>query len=245
MVFQCINIRQVPWEVLKTAAFGLGFQHLPRDLANVNAWKTMFDPYNSKYANIEKKSCYVTVWPAQSDQFLLVRVKKHLILCYPKCDQWRFWSDCASAQADLNLCWACLSEETFSALLLIIFYTVILFSLQNSETFYTRCLLLKYDNDTLIFPFVLIIISHDFKTVKLTIEYRLVLLINYWDPLMIQQIIGGNLWQLKCSYFCIICAAIIATVLLFLKISGIVEFCQRFSTEMSNNLHSVKGRGQS
>ena len=46
MVFQCINIRQVPWEMLKTAAFGLGFQHLPRDLANDNAWKTMFDPYN-------------------------------------------------------------------------------------------------------------------------------------------------------------------------------------------------------
>ena len=45
MVFQCINIRQVPWEVLKTAAFGLGFQHLPRDVANVNAWKTMFGPY--------------------------------------------------------------------------------------------------------------------------------------------------------------------------------------------------------
>ena len=37
MVFQCINIRQVPWEVLKTAAFSLGFQHLPQDLANVNA----------------------------------------------------------------------------------------------------------------------------------------------------------------------------------------------------------------
>ena len=34
--FKCINIRQVPWEVLKTAAFGLGFQHLPRDLANAN-----------------------------------------------------------------------------------------------------------------------------------------------------------------------------------------------------------------
>ena len=45
MVFQCINIHQVPREVLKTAAFGLGFQHLPRDQANVNAWKTMFDPY--------------------------------------------------------------------------------------------------------------------------------------------------------------------------------------------------------
>ena len=49
MVFHCINIRQVPWEVLKTAASGLGFQLLPQDLANVNAWKTMFDPFNIKY----------------------------------------------------------------------------------------------------------------------------------------------------------------------------------------------------
>ena len=24
----------------------LGFQHLPRTLASVNAWKNMFDPYN-------------------------------------------------------------------------------------------------------------------------------------------------------------------------------------------------------
>ena len=45
MVFQCFNIRQVPKEVLKTPASGLGFQHLPRDLTNANAWKTMFDPY--------------------------------------------------------------------------------------------------------------------------------------------------------------------------------------------------------
>ena len=37
--FSCINIRQVPWEVLKTEAEGHGFQHLPRDLANVNALK--------------------------------------------------------------------------------------------------------------------------------------------------------------------------------------------------------------
>ena len=52
MVFQCINIRQVPWEVLKTAAFGLGFQHLPRDLANVNAWKTMFDFYSDDFRSL-------------------------------------------------------------------------------------------------------------------------------------------------------------------------------------------------
>ena len=37
--FSCINIRQVPWEVLKTEAEGCGFQHLPRDLANVNSLK--------------------------------------------------------------------------------------------------------------------------------------------------------------------------------------------------------------
>ena len=37
--FSCINIRQVPREVLKTEAGGRGFQHLPRDLANVNALK--------------------------------------------------------------------------------------------------------------------------------------------------------------------------------------------------------------
>ena len=37
--FSRINIRQVPWEVLKTEAEGCGFQHLQRDLANVNALK--------------------------------------------------------------------------------------------------------------------------------------------------------------------------------------------------------------
>ena len=45
MVFQYINICQVPREMLKTEAVGRGFQNLPRDLANVNAWKSMFDPY--------------------------------------------------------------------------------------------------------------------------------------------------------------------------------------------------------
>ena len=37
--FSYINIRQVPWEVLKTKAEGHSFQHLPRDLGNVNALK--------------------------------------------------------------------------------------------------------------------------------------------------------------------------------------------------------------
>ena len=45
MILSFINIPKVPREVLKTLGFALGFQHLPRDLANVNEWKIMFDPY--------------------------------------------------------------------------------------------------------------------------------------------------------------------------------------------------------
>ena len=44
---------------------------------------------------------FCTVWSV-----FLVRVKKLCIPVYPKCVQWRFWSDCANAQADLNLRWA-------------------------------------------------------------------------------------------------------------------------------------------
>ena len=60
MILSFINIRKVPREMLKTEGFALGFQHLPRDLANValgfqhlprdlanvNEWKIRFDPYN-------------------------------------------------------------------------------------------------------------------------------------------------------------------------------------------------------
>ena len=52
MILSFINIRKVPREMwkprakmLKTSSFTLGFQHLSRDLANVNEWKIMFDPY--------------------------------------------------------------------------------------------------------------------------------------------------------------------------------------------------------
>ena len=46
MILSFINIRKVPREMLKISRFALGFQHLPRDLANVNEWKIIFDPYN-------------------------------------------------------------------------------------------------------------------------------------------------------------------------------------------------------
>ena len=60
MILSFFNIRQVPRGVLKTEGVlkidtighdALGFQHSPRDLANVNEWKIMFDPY------IQLKTC--------------------------------------------------------------------------------------------------------------------------------------------------------------------------------------------
>ena len=46
MILSFINIRKVqgPSGRLKNSGFSLGFQHFPRDLANVNEWKIMFDP---------------------------------------------------------------------------------------------------------------------------------------------------------------------------------------------------------
>ena len=57
---------------------------------------------------------YPPVWSV-----FVVRIKKRCILGYSKCAQWRFWSDCANAQADLNLRWAHMSEGTFSDIRLI------------------------------------------------------------------------------------------------------------------------------
>ena len=42
MILSFINIRKVPREMLKTEG------EAPRDLANVNEWKIMFDPYNER-----------------------------------------------------------------------------------------------------------------------------------------------------------------------------------------------------
>ena len=47
---------------------------------------------------------------AQSDQSLRCPHEETLHLGYLKYGQWRFWSDFANAQADLNLCWAHMSE---------------------------------------------------------------------------------------------------------------------------------------
>ena len=78
MVFQCIKIREVPREVLKTVASGLGFQHLPRDLANVNVWKTMFDP-----CSLINHICEYVFWLLPSQKTCLYNVdplKPHFYL---------------------------------------------------------------------------------------------------------------------------------------------------------------------
>ena len=41
-------------------------------------------------------------------------MKKLCFLGYPKCSKWRFWSDCANAQADLSVSWAHILGSTFS-----------------------------------------------------------------------------------------------------------------------------------
>ena len=87
MFFQCINIRQVPWEVLKTMAFGLGFQHLPRDLANVNAWKTMFDPYTETVIGDNKKALCNKVKHSQ----MLNSVSNEIYTCEPKSGRLTVW----------------------------------------------------------------------------------------------------------------------------------------------------------
>ena len=60
MILLFINICKLPRKMLKTEGEARGFQHFPRDLANVNEWKFMFDHsignYNS-YIYIKKQKC--------------------------------------------------------------------------------------------------------------------------------------------------------------------------------------------
>ena len=60
--FPCINVCQVPREMLKTEAVGRGFQHLPRDLANVyvlenNVGSLLLHKFNDLFVKI-----WETIW---------------------------------------------------------------------------------------------------------------------------------------------------------------------------------------
>ena len=64
--------------------------------------------------------CALRIWlriHAVSSVFSLFAWKNLCNLGYPKCAQWRFWSDCANAQADLNLHRAHMAVGTFTGVI--------------------------------------------------------------------------------------------------------------------------------
>ena len=71
--------------------------HLSRNLRKHTFWNVR---------PLKTQTCLIRV-------VVVLMIYNLCILSYPKCAQWRFWSDCANAQADLNLQWAYISEGTF------------------------------------------------------------------------------------------------------------------------------------
>ena len=101
--FPFINIRKVPREVMKTEGEALGFQHLPRDLANVSSPsvfntslgtlrmlmndKIMFDRYyyiNSTTTHRKLKKCLRTLFFILTTIFL----RAHAFYKYPQFGPW-------------------------------------------------------------------------------------------------------------------------------------------------------------
>ena len=64
----------------------------------------------------------------------VVRVKKLYIFGYPKCAQWIFRSDCANAQADLNLRWSYMSDGTLSDITVQITYFILYRSINGEKS---------------------------------------------------------------------------------------------------------------
>ena len=87
------------------------FFSLASDKQNENWTVSIFWP--NKQNNI-----WATAWEnVHSDvciHVFIVSMKKLCIIGYNKCTQWRFWSDCVNAQADLNLHYAYVSEGLFT-----------------------------------------------------------------------------------------------------------------------------------
>ena len=71
---------------------------------------------------------------------IVVRMTKLRILGYPKRVQWRFWSDCANAQADQNLRRTRMSECTFLDTDTFLYYIIRIMQISMSA---------KYQEDTL------------------------------------------------------------------------------------------------
>ena len=66
--FPFINIRKVPREVLKTEGEARGFQHLPRDLADVHEWQNhvwslLLHKFKENTPKIEKMFAHFILQP--------------------------------------------------------------------------------------------------------------------------------------------------------------------------------------
>ena len=96
LVFHCFLWR---WSVVDILSIIFAFSH-------GYCWKMSCHVCQTR-TQISLHTC--TVWSV-----FIVCMTKLCIHCYLKCAQWRFWSDCANAQSDLNLRWAHMSEGTFS-----------------------------------------------------------------------------------------------------------------------------------
>ena len=77
--FPCINVCQVPRETLRTEAVGRGFQHLPRDLANVNVlennvWSLSLHKVNDLFVKI-----WETIWHYILSPFGCQRASAHFL----------------------------------------------------------------------------------------------------------------------------------------------------------------------
>ena len=82
--FPFINIRKVPREVLKTECEVRGFQHLPRDLANVNEWQNhvwllLLHKSNENTAKMEKIIAHFILQPYNS---LALFTYSHVLFFY-------------------------------------------------------------------------------------------------------------------------------------------------------------------
>ena len=95
---------------------GLGFQHLPWNLANVNAWKTMFDPYIPRHcfccSFTEETRVFLSTFYHFTLWLLNLRLTDFALICWPrlflstisrtiaKSKHWQhWWVDCLWVQA--------------------------------------------------------------------------------------------------------------------------------------------------
>ena len=89
--------------------------YLPKFHWTENIWSCKLEFCNGLCELMHEKTYLLTCAPNEdSDEpahprsliiVFVVRVVLRCILGYPKCAQWRFWSDCVNVQADLNLLW--------------------------------------------------------------------------------------------------------------------------------------------